>query len=174
MFRERVRNKEGLLRGSQNLTRIHVRKDLCGVDVQPEIFLAVAGQEARPVAVRQYSFKAFARFYYNRICTAVEGDYECLPPQSLCDVMMSVGDEVARTQRPETTLATRTRLLDQLCACVTPNPNPTTVPDFFTQQSRLPRYRHVPHQSAKAAEFAFLALQMRLALLILHAMRKAG
>lgn len=73
-------DNEGLIGGSHSLTRIHVRRDLMGLEVVPDIFVAMDSGGQEPVLVRQYSFMAFARFYYNRICKSIDGDYESLPP----------------------------------------------------------------------------------------------
>ena len=74
VFQEQV-----LIQGPKPLTRIHVRSDLVGLEVLPDTFVAIEGERHHPVEVRQYSFMAFARFFYNRICKAVDGDYEWLP-----------------------------------------------------------------------------------------------
>lgn len=68
-----------MTQGSNALTRIHVRSDLSGLDVQPDIYLTTGGPKRRRYAVRQYSFMAFARFYYNRICRHYKNYYLPLP-----------------------------------------------------------------------------------------------
>jgi hypothetical protein len=70
--------------GSRRLIRIHIRKDLDDFDVEPETSLAREprsdGTHRKPLCVRQYSYLAFARFFYNRLCRDTDGDYEPLPP----------------------------------------------------------------------------------------------
>ena len=73
-------DNEGLIMGPRSRTRIHVRRDLVQLEVEPDMLVAMESGGHQPVLVRQYSFMAFARFYYNRICKSIEGDYELLPP----------------------------------------------------------------------------------------------
>jgi hypothetical protein len=82
VFQEQV-----LIEGPKPITRIHVRSDLSGLDVLSDTFVAIEGEKRGAVVVRQYSFMAFARFYYNRICKAVDGDYDPLPAPLTASVL---------------------------------------------------------------------------------------
>lgn len=177
------------------VTRIHIRSHLGGLNVEPD---KIVLQGECVIRVRQYGTLAFGRWFYNRICTAMDRDYQKLP-SPIIDVpppsaqaptetspaatfTATVGDGreefvdgLADLQATDRSLLNRARLVDQLCSCVTPNPDPSTIPEFFTRPSRkLPRYIENPLQSAKAAEAALLSLQIRIALLTLHGMKKAG
>jgi hypothetical protein len=73
-----------LIEGAQDLIRIHIRKDLDGLDVDGDLLVfkrpAAEGMGSQgPLVVRQYSYLAFGRFLYNRLCIEFEGDYEPLP-----------------------------------------------------------------------------------------------
>jgi len=79
----RCYDAQKLARGRRHCTRIHVRRDLSGLDVEPEALIRRDDKPKRKaVHIQQYSFLAFARFYYNRICSMIEGGYEPLPPLS--------------------------------------------------------------------------------------------
>jgi hypothetical protein len=76
----RCYDAQKLARGRRHCTRIHVRRDLSGLDVEPDALIKRDDKpKRRAVHVQQYSFLAFARFYYNRICSMIEGDYEPFP-----------------------------------------------------------------------------------------------
>jgi len=103
-----VFEEQALIQGPKSLTRIHVRSDLSGLDVLPDSFVAIEGKNREPVVVRQYSFMAFARFYYNRICKAVDGDYDPLPAPPIASVPNAgpTSSENPATQRSDGRLAT--------------------------------------------------------------------
>lgn len=65
------------MQGLADITRIRIRTDLEGLGVQPDHVVNRGGWIKR---VRQYGFLAFGRWFYNRICSAIGGDYEVLPP----------------------------------------------------------------------------------------------
>ena len=59
--------------------RISIRDDLPGFDIAPDTYIRNEEKDRKPIRIHQYSFLAFARFYYNRICASIEGDYKFLP-----------------------------------------------------------------------------------------------
>jgi hypothetical protein len=76
LLRSLCSDERELFQGEQQQTRIHVRVDLRGLAVKPDVF---RGGKGRQLTAHQYSFMAFARFLYNRICMITEGHYESLP-----------------------------------------------------------------------------------------------
>lgn len=69
-----------LLEGSPHTIRICVRKSLLGLNVEPDAYVTSGdAQDQVSTRIHQYSFLAFARFYYNRICATMEGSYDRLP-----------------------------------------------------------------------------------------------
>jgi hypothetical protein len=71
-------DEQQLVRGPRHLVRIRIRGDLSGFDIAPDAYVNDEEKNRKPVRIHQYSSLAFARFYYNRICSTIEGDYE--PP----------------------------------------------------------------------------------------------
>jgi hypothetical protein len=70
-----------LQKGPRDMHRIHIRGDFEKFQVGAGLIGLDAALNPRktPLVVEQYSFMAFARFYYNRICSTIEGAYEALP-----------------------------------------------------------------------------------------------
>jgi hypothetical protein len=71
-----VGTPEQLLMGKEQALRIRIRTHLKGFEILPDRTIIRLG---RNLGVCQCSFLAFGRWFYNRICSVIEGDYERLP-----------------------------------------------------------------------------------------------
>lgn len=74
------RTETRLFQTDRHKNRICVRKDLPGLEVGPDICPArKPGGNRRNIVAHQYSFLVFGRFFYNRVCAHIAGDYEPVP-----------------------------------------------------------------------------------------------
>lgn len=64
----------------------------------------------KALPIRQYSFLAFARFYYNRICSTIEGDYDPLPPLSTSKAPAASRSATMPAESPRSVLRTGERM----------------------------------------------------------------
>ena len=99
------RNEEKLFNsGRLHKTRINVRRDLSGLEVGPDTFPARQPRGTRNIVVaHQYSVLAFGRFFYNRICAHIAGDYESLPElerQEATAPTSPLDDTISQEQTP--------------------------------------------------------------------------
>lgn len=173
--------EEELSLGSRRLTRIRVRADLCGFDAEADTKLTrETAKKSKKILVQQQSFLAFARFYYNRICSAIEGDYELLPalqtvptasldrptlPTSDLDTPDVAGSEMDFHSDP-TNASPSAKLVEQLRVAVTYF-DASTAPEMIAHHaSHRERIMEVPDVQTQYQ--IIIKLQIKMAMSALH------
>jgi hypothetical protein len=73
--------EQKLFMGHRQSIRIRISTGLSGLATEPR--LQGPGDEGTRFRAHQYSFLAFGRFFYNRICRCVDSDYPPLPASAI-------------------------------------------------------------------------------------------
>ena len=181
MLRTICYTEEELSLGSRRLTRIRVRADLSGFDVEADTKLTrKTAKIIKKIRVRQQSFLAFARFYYNRICSAIEGHYEPLPalqtvptalldrsslPTSDLNASGVIGSGMSYHRHP-TDPSMSAELMEQLRVSVTYFDASTAAEMIAHHASQRERFAQVP--DVQSQYLFIIKLQIRMAMSALH------
>jgi len=196
-----IYNEAELLGGSASSQRIHVRKDLSGFETLEDTKVDHDhGNKRKSVVIQQYSFMAFARFYYNRICSTIDGDYEKIPmsiesalppvdagnslqPAMIEETGSAVGQarndriqidlEDEQSSHAETDAEARLKLMALFRVAITPHHLTSAIPEVFAYATKsLPAYVEAADPETK--DFILERTQIRTVMFALLGLRKYG